>query len=242
MRGLRSDRSRGAVLLRCRGRGVGPERGPWQRSPSHARATRFLVLKARDTFGGGTCSRALTLPGFLHDNCSAVHPLGVLSPALRTMPLEHRPRVDPPTRLRRPTPCRMGARRCWSRRPSQQATAWGRTAEAGLRSSLLACASRNRDRGSAGAAAAARKAAADGAHRIARAPLGGLARARLAGEEARALFGGCALHAILPTPAASDGGPFLIVCQQSLFDDTRAPLGRHTGYGYCHVQPAAPST
>ena len=29
--------------------------------------------------------------------------------------------------------------------------------------------------------------------------------------------------------------PFLLVCQQSQFDDTRAPEGRHTGYAYCHV-------
>jgi len=29
--------------------------------------------------------------------------------------------------------------------------------------------------------------------------------------------------------------PYLIVCQQSQFDDTRAPAGQHTGYAYCHV-------
>ena len=29
--------------------------------------------------------------------------------------------------------------------------------------------------------------------------------------------------------------PYLIVCQQSEFDDTRAPAGQHTGYAYCHV-------
>ena len=29
--------------------------------------------------------------------------------------------------------------------------------------------------------------------------------------------------------------PFLILCQQSEFDATRAPAGRHTGYAYCHV-------
>jgi phytoene dehydrogenase-like protein len=29
--------------------------------------------------------------------------------------------------------------------------------------------------------------------------------------------------------------PFVIVTQQSLFDDTRAPAGRHTLWGYCHV-------
>ncbi|MGI9609464.1 MAG: phytoene desaturase family protein, partial [Acidimicrobiia bacterium] len=34
--------------------------------------------------------------------------------------------------------------------------------------------------------------------------------------------------------------PFVIVAQQSLFDDTRAPTGKHTGWGYCHV-PAGSS-
>lgn len=29
--------------------------------------------------------------------------------------------------------------------------------------------------------------------------------------------------------------PFVLVAQQSLFDDTRAPEGRHTGWAYCHV-------
>src|SRR5207237_4083555 len=29
--------------------------------------------------------------------------------------------------------------------------------------------------------------------------------------------------------------PFVLVAQQSLFDDTRAPAGKHTGWAYCHV-------
>jgi magnesium transporter len=35
--------------------------------------------------------------------------------------------------------------------------------------------------------------------------------------------------------ASTPERPFLIVCQQSQFDATRAPAGRHTGYAYCHV-------
>lgn len=46
-----------------------------------------LVLEAADEIGGGTRSAELTLPGFLHDICSGCHPMGVLSPALRAMPL-----------------------------------------------------------------------------------------------------------------------------------------------------------
>jgi phytoene dehydrogenase-like protein len=46
-----------------------------------------LVLEARDTIGGGSRTKELTLPGFLHDVCSAVHPLGMASPFFRTLPL-----------------------------------------------------------------------------------------------------------------------------------------------------------
>src|SRR5690242_15952870 len=51
---------------------------------------RVTVLEAQPTIGGGTRSGALTLPGFVHDLCSAVHPLGVGSPAFQSFPLaEH---------------------------------------------------------------------------------------------------------------------------------------------------------
>jgi len=46
------------------------------------------VLEAKDTVGGGTRSAELTLPGFVHDICSAVHPLAVGSPFFRTLPLD----------------------------------------------------------------------------------------------------------------------------------------------------------
>ena len=49
-----------------------------------------LVLEGRDTIGGGTRSAELTLPGFLHDVCSAVHPMAAWSPFFRNLPLaEH---------------------------------------------------------------------------------------------------------------------------------------------------------
>ena len=41
-----------------------------------------LVLEAADKVGGGTRSGELTLPGFVHDICAAVHAFGVRSPAL----------------------------------------------------------------------------------------------------------------------------------------------------------------
>jgi phytoene dehydrogenase-like protein len=40
--------------------------------------------------GGGARSAELTLPGFIHDVCSAVHPLAVVSPIFRSLPLEAR--------------------------------------------------------------------------------------------------------------------------------------------------------
>ena len=53
-----------------------------------ARAGRsVLVLEGRDTIGGGLRTEELTLPGFHHDTCSAIHPLGVASPFLRSVPL-----------------------------------------------------------------------------------------------------------------------------------------------------------
>ncbi len=48
---------------------------------------RVLVLEARDTVGGGMRSTELTLPGFIHDICSAIHPLGMGSPLFSRLPL-----------------------------------------------------------------------------------------------------------------------------------------------------------
>jgi len=47
-----------------------------------------LVLEANSTVGGGARSAELTLPGFLHDVCSAIHPLAAGSPFFKTAPLK----------------------------------------------------------------------------------------------------------------------------------------------------------
>jgi phytoene dehydrogenase-like protein len=70
-----------------------------------ARAGRSVcVYEARDTVGGGARSAELTLPGFVHDICSAIHPLGMASPFFRTLPLaEHGLEwIQPPAALAHP--------------------------------------------------------------------------------------------------------------------------------------------
>ncbi|UCG84125.1 MAG: NAD(P)/FAD-dependent oxidoreductase [Dehalococcoidia bacterium] len=47
-----------------------------------------IVIEAKDTVGGGTRTSELTLPGFLHDICSAIHPIGAASPFFRSLKLE----------------------------------------------------------------------------------------------------------------------------------------------------------
>jgi phytoene dehydrogenase-like protein len=51
---------------------------------------KVVVFEAEPTIGGGARSAELTVPGFVHDVCSAVHPFAVASPFWRTLPLaEH---------------------------------------------------------------------------------------------------------------------------------------------------------
>ena len=63
-----------------------------------------LVIEAADQIGGGARSAALTLPGFTHDVCSAIHPLGAGSPFFRSLPLEQHGLewIHPPAPLAHP--------------------------------------------------------------------------------------------------------------------------------------------
>ena len=45
------------------------------------------VLERNPTIGGGCRTAALTLPGFAHDVCGAIHPMGVVSPIFRKLGL-----------------------------------------------------------------------------------------------------------------------------------------------------------
>ena len=46
-----------------------------------------LVREAQPTIGGGTRSLELTFSGFIHDLCSAIHPMAIASPFFRSLPL-----------------------------------------------------------------------------------------------------------------------------------------------------------
>jgi phytoene dehydrogenase-like protein len=46
-----------------------------------------VVYEAADTIGGGCRSAELTLPGFTHDICSAIHPFAILSSCFQPLPL-----------------------------------------------------------------------------------------------------------------------------------------------------------
>jgi phytoene dehydrogenase-like protein len=63
-----------------------------------------VVHEAQATYGGGARSAELTLPGFTHDLCSAVHPLALASPFFRELPLaEHGLKwIQPPAALAHP--------------------------------------------------------------------------------------------------------------------------------------------
>ncbi|HTM91792.1 MAG TPA: NAD(P)/FAD-dependent oxidoreductase, partial [Flavisolibacter sp.] len=49
-----------------------------------------LLIEGKNEIGGGLSTQELTLPGFLHDTCSAIHPMAAGSPFFNTVPLhEH---------------------------------------------------------------------------------------------------------------------------------------------------------
>ena len=63
-----------------------------------------VVYEAQSSIGGGCRSESLTLPGFVHDVCSAVHPMAIASPFFKSLPLhEHGLTwIQPPSMLAHP--------------------------------------------------------------------------------------------------------------------------------------------
>jgi phytoene dehydrogenase-like protein len=60
-----------------------------------------VVHEAADTIGGGLRSAELTLPGFVHDTCSGIHPMGQASPFFRQLELDVE-WVEPPAAAAHP--------------------------------------------------------------------------------------------------------------------------------------------
>jgi phytoene dehydrogenase-like protein len=65
---------------------------------------KVVVFEAAETIGGGCRSAELTLPGFVHDVCSAVHPFAVASPLFRSLPLARHGLewIEPPVMVAHP--------------------------------------------------------------------------------------------------------------------------------------------
>lgn len=53
-----------------------------------SRGVAVTVIEGAERIGGGTRSSELTLPGLIHDECSAVHPMAVGAPSMRELGLE----------------------------------------------------------------------------------------------------------------------------------------------------------
>jgi phytoene dehydrogenase-like protein len=179
-----------------------------------ARAGRAgLVLEGRDTIGGGLRTEELTLPGFRHDTCSAIHPLGIASPFMRSVPLaDHGVEwIQPPSPLAHPLDD--GAVVLLERSLAETAAGLGEDARAWARLfEPLVDASDELVEGTLAGPRPPR-------HPIRMARFGvsalrsasGLARARFDGERARALFAGNAAHAMLPLEAKATASFGLIL-------------------------------
>ncbi|MCR8943232.1 NAD(P)/FAD-dependent oxidoreductase [Streptomyces sp. OUCMDZ-4982] len=161
------------------------------------------VHEAHDTIGGGARTEELTLPGFWHDPCSAVHPLGIGSPAFRAMPLDRHglewlhPEVD----LAHPFPD--GTAAALTRSVGESAMTLG-PADAGAYRRLLAPFLGRWDTLAPDFLRTPWDGLPRDPYRLARFGLLGLQPAtwvarRFRGEKARGLFAGLAAHAIAPT-------------------------------------------
>lgn len=159
-----------------------------------------VVVEATDAIGGGTQTRELTLPGFRHDVCSAIHPLAAVSPFFAGAGLERHglELLHPEVALVHPlddgragvlhrsveeTVAGLGADgRSWERHIGWTARRWDRLSEAVL-GPLLRVPQHPITLGGFGARGAL--------------PATTFGRA-FHTDEARALLAGCSAHAFLP--------------------------------------------
>ncbi|MEX1171643.1 MAG: NAD(P)/FAD-dependent oxidoreductase [Chloroflexota bacterium] len=172
-----------------------------------ARAGRSVrVYEAAPSIGGGTRTEELTLPGFRHDVCSTILPLTAASPFFRTVDLaRHGVELVHPDA---PVAHALDGERAVVLERSVAATAAGfqETRDARAWRNLFGPLSRDAGKLSG---ELLRPVVHVPHHPLALARFGipalrsaaGLARASFRGEEARALFGGLASHAMLPLTA-----------------------------------------
>jgi phytoene dehydrogenase-like protein len=162
------------------------------------------VLEAAATIGGGTRSEELTLPGYLHDVCSAIHPMAVASPFMRSLPLaEHGLRLlQPELPLAHPLD---GGRAAVLHR-SVDLTARGLGVDGSAYRRLmgpLAAAWQPLFADILGPLRLPRHPLPTGRFAVhALRPVDRLARSRFRAEAARALLAGCGAHSMLPLSAA----------------------------------------
>lgn len=179
-----------------------------------ARAGRSVVVfEAEETAGGGTRSAELTLPGFIHDVCSAVHPLAAASPFFRTLPLGEfgLEWIHPPAALAHP----FDDGRAAVLERSVEATAETLGCDAGAYRRLMAPLARDWKR----LERSILEPLSLPRHPLALARFGLLAlrpaeaflRARFRGERARALLAGIAAHGMMPLDKALTAGFGLVL-------------------------------
>jgi len=162
------------------------------------------VFEAQPTIGGGARSAELTLPGFVHDICSAVHPWAASSPAFAGFPLAQHGLewIQPPLPLAHPLDDRSAAVLA---RPLEETCARLGRDGAAYRRSIGTLVRRWRELAPMIQAPLVRAPAHPwllarfGA--LAFWPAAGLARRLFRTEAARALFAGNAAHSVLPLEA-----------------------------------------
>ena len=179
-----------------------------------ARAGRRVVLYERAArVGGGLRTEPLTLPGFLHDVCSSVYPLGAASPFLRSIDLAARGArwVEPPIAYAHPLD---GADAVWaSRSISDTAAALGddRQAYRRLFEPIVASWQPFLD-DILGPPRFPRRPALFASFGIdAIRSAASVAHSRFSGARARALFAGAAAHAVLPLDRAPSASVALVL-------------------------------
>ncbi len=172
------------------------------------------VFEALDTVGGGARTEELTLPGFRHDPCSAVHPLGIGSPAFAAMPLERHGLewLHPELPLAHPFPD--GTAAVLSRSVGESAMSLG-AVDAGMYRRLVERYLGHWDTMAADFLRTPWDGLPRDPYRFVRFGLTALQPAswvahRFQGERARGLFAGLAAHAIAPTSGLATAGIALI--------------------------------